>query len=136
MSVLNLLYNIINEIQDAYALCRVFKKTGVITTKIGEQYVNSSHVNANHQIMGSDQSSSIELYSEGRTEDLETSNYLNMPLHHNNINVANACASAQRDEGNFSHLMSQHPFSLSNSSSSFPNYASIPYPPSKVNSFI
>ncbi|KAG2395097.1 uncharacterized protein HKW66_Vig0075270 [Vigna angularis] len=77
---------------DAYALCRVFKKTTVIPPKVGDQhYVNVTTSHAN-QIIASDQSSSInELYSE---EDL-----LNLPT---------------------------------TSTSSFPNYGSMSYPPSKV----
>ncbi|KAI9118319.1 hypothetical protein K1719_010651 [Acacia pycnantha] len=121
-------------IQDAYALCRVFKKTAVITTKIGEHYVN----NGSNQIMNtSDQSSSIELYSEGRSgEDLESSDYL-MPMDHHNSSsphIGNP-SSGPRDHGKWSQTQffsEEDPFSLPNSSSLFSNNGSIPYPPSKV----
>ncbi|KAK4274982.1 hypothetical protein QN277_018133 [Acacia crassicarpa] len=121
-------------IQDAYALCRVFKKTAVMTTKIGEHYVNDG----SNQVMNtSDQSSSIELYSEGRSgEDLESSDYL-MPLDHHNISsphIGNP-SSEPRDHGKWSQTQffsEEDPFSLPNSSSLFSNHGSIPYPPSKV----
>ncbi|XP_028768749.1 NAC domain-containing protein 86-like [Neltuma alba] len=114
-------------VQDAYALCRVFKKTAVITTKIGEHYGN--------QIMNtSDQSSSIELYSEGKSgEDFESSDYL-MPLDHSSPHIGNNPPSGPRDHGKWSQtqFLPEDPFSLPNSSSLFSNYGSIPYPPSKV----
>ncbi|XP_054819639.1 NAC domain-containing protein 54-like isoform X2 [Prosopis cineraria] len=116
-------------LQDAYALCRVFKKTAVITTKIGDHYVSGN------QIITSDQSSSIELYSEGRSgEDLESSDYL-MPLDHSSSpNIGNAPSSGPRDHGKWSQaqFISEDPFFLPDSSSLFSNYGSMPYPPSKV----
>lgn len=134
-----------NEIQDAYALCRVFKKTAVITTtKIEDHhhYVSSSSHIANQHIINAsdDQSSSIELYSEGRGEDLDSSNYNNlMPLdhssimsHNNNNNIANIAD--HHSKWSSSHFLPEDPFfSLPNSSSLIPNHASaITYPPSKV----
>ncbi|KAH1160162.1 hypothetical protein AAZX31_11G217100 [Glycine max] len=132
-------------LQDAYALCRVFKKTAVIPPKVGDQhYVNVlSHANQ----MTSDQSSSIdiELYSEGRGEVLESSNYL-MPWDtcpSPNINIGsslniNINGGTKRDNNNnnigtWSHFLSSEDLlNLPTSTSSFPNYGSMSYPPSKV----
>ncbi|XP_027368480.1 NAC domain-containing protein 86-like [Abrus precatorius] len=119
-------------LQDAYALCRVFKKTTVITPKVGGHYVNAtSHAN---QI--SDQSSSIELYSEGRGEDLDSSNYL-MPMDigslHNmrNDQTGFNINDESRNHEKLSHFSSEDPlFSLP--TFSFANYGAITYPPSKV----
>ncbi|KAK7841424.1 nac domain-containing protein 45 [Quercus suber] len=57
-------------LQDAYALCRVFKKSAT-GPKIGEHYAIPT---TSYQLT-SDHSSSIELYSEGRCEDLESTDY-------------------------------------------------------------
>lgn len=134
--------------QDAYALCRVFKKTAVIPPKVGDQhYVNVlSHANQ----MTSDQSSSIdiEIYSEGRGEVLESSNYL-MPWDtcpSPNINIGsslniNINGGTKRDNNNnnigtWSHFLSSEDLlNLPTSTSSFPNYGSMSYPPSKVPSY-
>ncbi|XP_020234131.1 NAC domain-containing protein 86 [Cajanus cajan] len=118
-------------LQDAYALCRVFKKTAVITPKVGGHYVNTPNAN---QITGY-QSSSIELYSEGRGEDLGSSNY-SMPMDtcspHNVGNETSLTISGgSRDHGNWSHFSSEDPlFSLP--TSSFPNFGTMTYPPSRV----
>ncbi|XP_045826469.1 NAC domain-containing protein 86 isoform X1 [Trifolium pratense] len=125
-------------LQDAYALCRIFKKSTVIVPKVGEQYVNNVTRHANH--MTSDQqSSSIELYSEGgRDEVLESSNYL-MPWDANSIqnmngnNNFNNNGGITRDNGNWTQFLSEDLLNLPTSSSSLPNYGSTPnYPPSKV----
>ncbi|XP_027337522.1 NAC domain-containing protein 86-like [Abrus precatorius] len=118
-------------LQDAYALCRVFKKTVVIAPKVGEHYVNvTSHANQ----ITSDQSSSIELYSDGRGEVLESSNYL-MPwdtCSSQNINRTNANINGgTRDNETWTHFLSEDLLNLP-TSSSFPNYGSMTYPPSKV----
>ncbi|XP_050227889.1 NAC domain-containing protein 54-like isoform X2 [Mercurialis annua] len=121
-------------LQDAYALCRVFKKSANIP-KIGDQYASTS----NNQ-MTSEHSSSVEHYSEGRYEDFETSNYPmqmdtsslpnvptgSSPLHHHNH-----ADHQSRDFGNWKQFLSDDPYSFS-SSSSFPNSGPLPYPPSKV----
>ncbi|XP_057539586.1 NAC domain-containing protein 54 [Amaranthus tricolor] len=62
-------------LQDAYALCRVFKKTA---TTISNNIATSSsqeHTFTNIVQMTSDQSSSIDIYSEGRCDDFDTSDY-------------------------------------------------------------
>ncbi|KAE9591303.1 putative transcription factor NAM family [Lupinus albus] len=121
---------IANGLQDAYALCRIFKKSLVITPKVGEHYVNVTN-HANH--LTSDQSSSIKLYNEGR-EVLEGSNYMvpwdtcstqNIGVTSININ------GGTKDNGKWSPILSEDPL-LNLPTSSFPNYP-LPYPPSKVN---
>ncbi|KAI4299663.1 hypothetical protein L6164_033098 [Bauhinia variegata] len=115
-------------LQDAYALCRVFKKTAVVAPKIVDQHYASSHANQ----ITSDRSSSIELYSEGRCEDLESSGYNKlMPLELNGASLTiNNNSGAIRDHGKWSQFVSEDHFSLP--TSSFPNYGPISYPPSKV----
>ncbi|CAJ1960753.1 unnamed protein product [Sphenostylis stenocarpa] len=124
-------------LQDAYALCRVFKKTAVIPPKVGDQhYVNVTTSHAN-QIIASDQSSSInELYSEGRGEVLESSNYL-MSLDTSsspNINgtTFNINGRTRDNETTWSRFLSEDLLNLPPSTSSFPNYGSMSYPPSRV----
>ncbi|TKY56653.1 NAC domain-containing protein 86 [Spatholobus suberectus] len=119
-------------LQDAYALCRVFKKTAVITPKVGGHCVNFPNANQ----ITSDQSSSIELYSEGRGEDLDSSNYL-MPMGncspHNVENETSLTINGgTRDHGEWSHFSSEDPSLFSLPTSSFPNFGAITYPPSKV----
>ncbi|XP_027931539.1 NAC domain-containing protein 45-like [Vigna unguiculata] len=122
-------------LQDAYALCRVFKKTAVIPPKVGDQH----YVNVTNQIIASDQSSSInELYSEGRGEVLESSNYFmsldTCPSSNINVNTFNNINGGRRDnETTWSHFLSEDLLNLpTTSTSSFPNYGSMSYPPSKV----
>ncbi|WJX63893.1 hypothetical protein P8452_48726 [Trifolium repens] len=120
-------------LQDAYALCRVIKKSTVIVPKVGGQYSNlTSHANQ----ITSNQSPSVEQYSEGRGEDLESSNYLmqmNACSSHNmgsetSLNINGGI----RDHGNWSQSSyDQGPF-LSPPTSSFSNYGAITYPPSKM----
>ncbi|CAL0301404.1 unnamed protein product [Lupinus luteus] len=119
--------------KDAYALCRVFKKSLVITPKVEEHYVNVTN-HANH--LTRDQSSSMELYSEGREEVLENSNYM-MPWEmHPTQNISgtwvNNMNSGTRDNEKSSHFSSEDPL-LNLPTSSFPNYEALPYHPSKVN---
>nr|QSD99911.1 NAC family transcription factor [Melilotus albus] len=124
-------------LQDAYALCRIFKKSTVIAPKVGEQYVNNN-VTRHANNITSDQSSSIELYSEGRDEVIGSSNYL-MPWDTStsqNINGTNTLnnngGNVTRDDGIWTQFLSEDLLNLP-TSSSFPNYGSTPnYPPSKV----
>nr|TKR98967.1 NAC domain-containing protein 86 [Populus alba] len=112
---------------DAYALCRVSKKTTTIP-KIGEHYVSTTYR------MPCEHSSSIELYSDhGRSEEFESSNY---PMHKN----IDTCSTSYRPIGspldisesrNGKWAPSMDGFGMS--PSQFPSYSTIPYPPSKVN---
>lgn len=122
--------------QDAYAICRVFKKSTVIVPKVGGQCVNvTSHANQ----ITSDQSSSIELYSEGRGEDFDNSNYLRtMDTCSTQYNMGNETNlninDRTKDHGKWSNFSSEDDYpSFSLPTSSFTNnYGAIPYPPSKV----
>lgn len=109
----------------------------MIVPKVGEQYVNNVTMHANH--MTSDQSSSIELYSEGRDEVLESSTYL-MPWDANSTQTLNGANNFSNNGGDISRdnngiwtqFLSEDLLNLP-TSSSFPNYGSTPnYPPSKV----
>ncbi|KAF1895006.1 hypothetical protein Lal_00022502 [Lupinus albus] len=121
-----------NGLQDAYALCRIFKKSLVATPKVGEHYVNvTSH--ANH--LTNDPSSSIELYSEGREEVLESSNYIKSWDYCSTQNIDGTSVNINggiRDNGKWSPFFSEDPL-LNFPTSSFPNYGALPCPPSKVN---
>ncbi|XP_021645189.1 NAC domain-containing protein 54 isoform X2 [Hevea brasiliensis] len=112
-------------LQDAYALCRVFKKS-VNMPKIGEHFASTSNQ------MASEHSSSIELYSEGRCEDYESSNYP-MPIDTCSLSIANNGSPLHlgetRDE-KWKHFLSEDAFTFS--SPSFSSFGTVPYPPSKV----
>ncbi|MED6159051.1 hypothetical protein PIB30_038746 [Stylosanthes scabra] len=120
--------NAASGLQDAYALCRVFKKAAVIVPKEGPHHhyggANNIMINTHHHHMtsSSDQhSSSIDLYSEGRDD--STNNNLFMPWDHHN-------ATLLADHAKWQHF----PSSSSSSSSFLPHYGALPpYPPSKVN---
>nr|GME19263.1 NAC domain-containing protein 86-like [Ipomoea batatas] len=129
-----------NGLQDAYALCRVFKKSLTNTgPKISDHYVSAA----------SDRSSSMDIYSEGRCEEMESSNYAmaappssaaascssmaaaaavhGSPFHH----VAAAGPSTNDDK--WMQYLSDEAFSFHTPPpSSIPNYTTMPYPPSKV----
>ncbi|KAI3462228.1 hypothetical protein Pfo_018891 [Paulownia fortunei] len=100
-------------LQDAYALCRVFKKS-LNSPKIGDHYVTSV----------SDRSSSIDLHCEGKYDDLDSSDY-QMPMTPSTaINVTGSSSDAR-----WSQYLSEEAFSFNNP---YSNCAPIPYPPSKV----
>lgn len=103
----------------------MLKKTAVIPQKVEGHYVDVPNVNQ----ITSDQSSSIELYSEGRGEDLDSSNYF-MPVDETPLTISGGTI---RDHEKWSHVASQDPiFSLP--TSSYPNFGAIAYPPSRVRS--
>ncbi|CBI27341.3 unnamed protein product, partial [Vitis vinifera] len=116
---------IVSGLQDAYALCRVFKKTAS-GPKIGEHYATTTT-----NQMSSDHSSSMELYSEGRCEDLESSDY---PISLDTcspslMNGPSADINATRD-GKWMQFLSDEAFYFP--TPSLPNYGTMSYPPSKV----
>jgi hypothetical protein len=106
----------------------VFKKSTTPTPKIGEQYVatNTYQLTSNH-------SSSIDLYSEGRGEDLERSDNYQMPYDSCSPNMHTGSSldhmNAARD-GKWMQYLSEDAFNLT--PPPFPNYANVSYPPSKV----
>ncbi|KAL6959690.1 hypothetical protein U1Q18_039842, partial [Sarracenia purpurea var. burkii] len=114
---------------DAYALCRVFKKSAP-GPKIGEhQYVASASAQ-----MSSDQSSAgIDLYSEGRCEDLDSCDYqtaLDPSSRNLNAHGSQLITSGASDE-NWTRYLSEDVFGVTNNPS-FPNSEAISYHPSKV----
>lgn len=116
---------IVSGLQDAYALCRVFKKTAS-GPKIGEHYATTTT-----NQMSSDHSSSMELYSEGRCEDLESSDY---PISLDTcspslMNGPSADINVTRD-GKWMQFLSDEAFYFP--TPSLPNYGTMSYPPSKV----
>ncbi|XP_057468848.1 NAC domain-containing protein 54-like [Actinidia eriantha] len=122
-------------LQDAYALCRVFKKSAT-GPKIGDHYVAST---SNNQI-SSDHSSGIDLYSEGRCDqDLDSSGYNHMPMDTtsspNNINInihgsSSMNTSTGATDDNWMRYLSEDAFGFN--APSFGNCGGISYPPSKV----
>ncbi|CAK7338885.1 unnamed protein product [Dovyalis caffra] len=112
--------------QDAYALCRVSKKTTNIP-KIGEHYVSTPNR------MPCEHSSSIEQFSDnhGRGEEFESTNY---PMHRN----VDSCSTSYRairspleiGESRGQWTPSMDGFGMS--APQFPSYSAVPYPPSKV----
>ncbi|PON75011.1 NAC domain containing protein [Parasponia andersonii] len=129
-------------LQDAYALCRVFKKNAV-GPKIAEHYYgststsnnnpNHNHSHHNRHMNISDHSSSMEIYSDGRCDDFESSNYPIVPP-----DTCSAPTMKQRFRSDHANKWTQflsHDDTLNASfgaSQSFQNYGSISYPPSKV----
>ncbi|XP_057971540.1 NAC domain-containing protein 54 [Malania oleifera] len=116
-------------LQDAYALCRVFKKSIAIAPKIVGQY---NVVGTSSHQMGSDHSSSMELYSEGRGEDLECSDYP-APFDRCSTNIVDGSpnmASGMGD-GQWTQFLSDEAFSFA-APSTFPHTGSSSYLPSKV----
>lgn len=114
------------KLQDAYALCRVFKKS-LNGPKIVEQ---------NYGTTASDHSSSVDLYSEGRCEDMETCEYpMQSPPCSTNINIQGSPHNnigGSTSDGRWMQYLSDEALNFTNTS--FPNYgAAVPYPPSKVN---
>ncbi|KAL0462448.1 UNVERIFIED_CONTAM: NAC domain-containing protein 45 [Sesamum latifolium] len=102
-------------LQDAYALCRVFKKSLNNSPKIGDHYVASA----------SDRSSSIDLHCEGRYDDLDSSDY-QMPL---TSSPATNMTSSSATDARWMQYLSEEAFSFNNPYSNSPP---IPYPPSRV----
>ncbi|KAM1718302.1 hypothetical protein ACFX11_026031 [Malus domestica] len=123
------------QVQDAYALCRIFKKTAT-GPKIGEHYGSTS--TTNYQLTSDHSSSVNELYSDGgRCEDFESSSY---PMQMNN-----ACSSSpnfvhtnslddmgRKRDGKWTQFLSKEAFNCSSSFSHISTHGNIPYPPSKV----
>ncbi|XP_041007611.1 NAC domain-containing protein 86-like isoform X2 [Juglans microcarpa x Juglans regia] len=118
-------------LQDAYALCRVFKKS-TTGPKIEEQQYPPITTN---QLMTSEHSSSInDLYSEGRCEDLESSNY---PMQYDSCSSSMLTGSSQLDistgtrtDGKWMQFLSEDAFNFT--PPPLPNYETVSYPPSKV----
>ncbi|KAF8407511.1 hypothetical protein HHK36_006645 [Tetracentron sinense] len=114
-------------LQDAYALCRVFKKSAT-GPKTGEQY---SIQQINHYKMMSNNSSAIELSSDRRGNNLVTSGYsFPSESYSSGINQGSSFNSDGIRDGQWMQYLSEE--ALSSMVPPFPNYESIGYPPSKV----
>ncbi|XP_052195394.1 NAC domain-containing protein 54 [Diospyros lotus] len=117
-------------LQDAYALCRVFKKTAT-GPNIGDQQIQHYIGSTSNQI-SSDQSSGMDIYSEGRCDDLDSSDY-QMPMDHTpspNIFHGSGLNNHGPSDENWMRYLSDDAFGISNPP--FPNYGAISYPHSKV----
>ncbi|XP_024975742.1 NAC domain-containing protein 86-like [Cynara cardunculus var. scolymus] len=111
------------QLQDAYSLCRVFKKSlnAPKATTTGDRYATAA----------SDHSSCIDLYSDGGRggEDMETCNYPTPPMASTIIHGSNGIIS-DRSDVKWTQYLSEDAFTFTNPS--FPNCGNLPYPPSKV----
>ncbi|KAL1223229.1 NAC domain-containing protein 54 [Cardamine amara subsp. amara] len=118
-------------IQDAYALCRVFKKSA-LANKIDEQ---PHHVTKkNKATTNSEQStSSTCLYSDGMYENLENSAYPVSPDTGGLNQLGNISSSDMEVENKWSQFMSHDTsFNFPTQSQFCSQYGTISYPPSKV----
>ncbi|XP_022759393.1 NAC domain-containing protein 86 [Durio zibethinus] len=114
-------------LNDAYALCRVFKKSATAPNIIGEHYQPAT--TANQIQITSEHSSSLELYSEGRCE--ESSGFA-IPLDTCSPGVLNRSSIDISDARDVKWMqsLSEDAFGLTNPS--FSSYATDLHPPSKV----
>ncbi|OVA14279.1 NAC domain [Macleaya cordata] len=126
-------------LQDAYALCRIFKKSAV-GPKTGEQYTTTRSVNPYQQQWISnnhhhDHSSTVELSSEGRGEDLESSNY-HFPSETCSPDVVQGMSSTSFNfngssrDGKWMQYLADEAFGAA--TPAFPSHGHIPFLPSKV----
>ncbi|XP_077220650.1 NAC domain-containing protein 54-like [Tasmannia lanceolata] len=116
-------------LQDAYALCRVFKKSEP-GPKIGEQY--AAPFDDHSQWAPNDHSSTIEISSEGRGEDLESSGYP-FPSETSSSGIVQGTSwdiiNAQTD-GKWMQFLAEEAFSSTDPP--FSNTGSFKYVPSKM----
>ncbi|CAK9311554.1 unnamed protein product [Citrullus colocynthis] len=116
-------------LQDAYALCRVFKKSATIAPKIEDNHPYSNITSSsNHFINSSDQSSEPESSNYSMPFDaFQCQSQSQSQLVNKDCNSFDMFAGTR--EAKWSQYLSQEAF---NATPSFPSYANIPYPPSKV----
>ncbi|KAE8720860.1 NAC domain-containing protein 74 [Hibiscus syriacus] len=107
-------------LQDAYALCRVFKKTAIAPKIAWEHY---QHVSTSNSI-ACEYSSSLELYSKGRCEEISE---FPIPVDTCSSSVLGRPSIDIRDANDFKWMQS-----LSQDAFGFPNHETLPYHPSKV----
>ncbi|XP_021856048.1 NAC domain-containing protein 54 [Spinacia oleracea] len=90
-------------LQDAYALCRVFKKTSITISNnvnIAASCIPQEHSLSNVVEMSSDQSSSIDIYTEARPcDDFECSDYSIIPIERCSTSVTHGSSSSLCDIG-------------------------------------
>ncbi|KAI3950312.1 hypothetical protein MKW92_011317 [Papaver armeniacum] len=127
-------------LQDAYALCRIFKKSA-LGPKTGEQQTISRSVNPNYQQWPSNhhqqhaRSSTIDLSSAGRVTDFESSGYP-FPSETCSQNVVQGTSSSSFDfngssrDGKWMQYLGDEAFGAT--TPAFPSHGQMPYMPSKV----
>lgn len=120
-----LFHCIIFYFQDAYALCRVFKKSA-IGPKVVEHYAPTTITTAS-QMTHHANSPSIEYYSE--SSDYPMPYGTRLP---GNIGTE---SSNQTHDGKWTQFLSEDAFGL-NGNTPFSNYATTPYHPCKVKTFL
>ncbi|GAB4836118.1 NAC domain-containing protein 54 [Ancistrocladus abbreviatus] len=112
-------------LQDAYALCRVFKKTTPVPLKIEQPRYAFQNVNPT----SSDGYSSIDIYSEGRYDDLESSEY-SIPVERSRSPSFPPAGSSLHDGQWMQYLAAEEEFSFP--APSFHHYGTSSFAPSKV----
>ncbi|KAI3977460.1 hypothetical protein MKX01_000373 [Papaver californicum] len=129
-------------LQDAYALCRIFKKSAV-GPKTGEQYTTPRSVNTNYQQWASNHhhqhahSSTIDLSSEGRATNFESSGYP-FPSETCSQNVVRGTTQTSSSfdfngssrDGKWMQYLADEGFGAT--TPAFPSHGQMPYLPSKV----
>ncbi|XP_058098158.1 NAC domain-containing protein 54-like isoform X2 [Magnolia sinica] len=114
-------------LQDAYALCRVFKKNG-LGPKMDDQYV--APYDDHSQWMHNDRSSGMELSSDGRGEDMESNGY---PFPSDTCSsgiVQGAFHVHEQGDGAWMQFLAEE--ALSSTDPPFPDNADFAFLPSKV----
>ncbi|KAJ0098492.1 hypothetical protein Patl1_20990 [Pistacia atlantica] len=113
---------------DAYALCRVFKKSA-IAPKVGEHYATTT----SNQMMNEHSSGDIGLYSERRCDGFDSSGY---PMAYGTCLPSNANGSSidlsGTQDGKWTQFLSDEVLGYT---SPLSNYGTTSYHPSKVNCF-
>ncbi|XP_022893870.1 NAC domain-containing protein 86-like isoform X2 [Olea europaea var. sylvestris] len=109
-----------NGLQEAYALCRVFKKS-LNSPKIGDQYLATD----------SERSSSIDMYSQGKYDDFDSSDYP-LPLGTCSSSATNAFQMNINgpDDGRWTQYLSEEAFGFINNP--YSQCSPTSYTPSKV----
>ncbi|CAH1413800.1 unnamed protein product [Lactuca virosa] len=116
------------QLQDAYSLCRVFKKSLIPpkTTVPGDHYATAA----------SDLSSCIDLYSEGGRggEDMETCNYQTPPMaSSSSTNILHGSHNQNHiNDVKWTQYLSEDAFTFTNPSFTNSSCLNLPYPASKV----
>ncbi|CAO2833138.1 unnamed protein product [Amaranthus hypochondriacus] len=129
-------------VQDAYALCRIFKKTPPPTPpKITPHYASYT-TNMAHQLSSDQQSSNVDIYSEGRCDEFNSSHDYNVPIERPCTTTnfvgrhASSSSSSHRnnmcDGGQWLQYLNHDQQDFTFPTPSFPNCSSMPYPTSKV----
>ncbi|XP_043694532.1 NAC domain-containing protein 86-like [Telopea speciosissima] len=117
-------------LQDAYALCRIFKKTAPgpkIAEHYGIQYVNR------YQMTPNDQSSALELSPERRGDDIDSSSCYPFPSDTCSPDTIPGCSSLGNNDptdGKWMQFLAEDPFGFP--TPAFQNHGSISCLPSKV----